>query len=62
MLALLNVMRHFESFSQNAKILQWTHVDFGLAAPEIHRESISQRIVFWREVGQDQTCPKLINL
>ena len=32
MLALLNVMRHFESFSQNAKILQWTHVDFGLAS------------------------------
>ena len=41
MLALLNVMRHFESFAKNAKILQWIHVDFGLAAPEIHRESIS---------------------
>ena len=43
MLELLNIVRHFESFAQNAKI---PHVDFGVVAPEIHRDLFSNGCEF----------------
>lgn len=61
MLELLHTVHHFESFARNTKI---PHVDFGIAAPEIHRDLVMAQVsvVFWREIGQDQTCPKWTKL
>lgn len=51
-----------KAFRKTQKYFSGLMLILALQAPEIHRESISYRIVFWREVGQDQTCPKLIKI